>query len=188
MRTTTNRHRERGAALMEFALVLPLMLMLLVAGIDFGHLIQTRLILTNVSREGGSVASRSMDITPELTSMVLMSSAPLNLAGADGRVYITRIKAGTGKDQPKPTISTQIWTGLMAKPSRISASSSTLGLTSKLYQRLCYRVTNGSADIPEVTVVEVIHRYRPITPLPGFMAGMLDVDDGGFVISSKAVF
>src|SRR5436190_15564422 len=105
----TIRNHERGMALMEFALVLPLILMLLVAGIDFGHLIQTRLILTNVSREGGSVASRTTSITPELTNMVLASGSPLNLAGGDGRVYITRIAAGASKDTPKPTIAKQIF-------------------------------------------------------------------------------
>jgi Flp pilus assembly protein TadG len=184
----TDRNHERGMALMEFALVLPLMLMLLVAGIDFGHLIQTRLILTNVSREGGSVASRTTSITPELTNMVLASGSPLNLAGGDGRVYITRIAAGTSTSTPKPTIAKQIFAGLLAKPSKVSTLSATLGLSPRLYDRLVYKTTNGTADISEVTVVEVIYRYRPITPLPGFMAGMLDVDNGGFVISSKAVF
>lgn len=181
-------HPERGAALVEFALILPLVLMLLVASIDFGHLIQTRLILTNVSREGGSVASRTSSLSSDLTNMVLASSSPLNLAGADGRVYITRIKAGTSSATPKPTIATQINAGQLAKPSRITGASSTLGLTPRLYNRLVFKTANGTADITEVTVVEVIYKYRPITPLPGFMAGMLDADNGGFAISSKAVF
>ena len=178
----------RGAALVEFAVVLPFLLLILMATIDFGHLIQTRLIITNVSREGGSIASRAQTITSDNTDMVVASGAPLQLSGADGRVYITRIKAGINKDSPKPTILTQLTSGGLSVASKIQGSGATLGLTQALYDHLVFKTANNSADIPEVTAVEIIYKYRPITPLPNFIAGMLNADGGGFVISSKAVF
>jgi hypothetical protein len=179
---------ERGASLVEFAVVLPFMLLLLMATIDFGHLIQTRLILTNVAREGASIGSRAATVTTDLTTMVVASSAPLLMSGADGRVYVTRILAGANKNAPKPTIQTQLSSGGLAKPSQIVAGSGTLGLTQKIYDHLTFKTANSTADIAQVTVVEVIYKYRPITPLPGFIQGMLNSDGGGFVISSKAVF
>jgi Flp pilus assembly protein TadG len=179
---------SRGAALIEFAVVLPFLLLLLMATIDFGHLIQTRLIITNVSREGGSIASRAAVLDASMTNMVVASGAPLPLAGGDGRVYITKIKAGATKASPKPTIQTQLTAGSLTSASRITGASGTLGLTQKVYDHLTFKVANNTADIPEATIVEVIYKYRPITPLPGFIQGMLNSDGGGFIISSKAVF
>ena len=178
----------RGSALVELAVVLPFMLLLLMAMIDFGHLIQTRLIITNLSREGASIASRSPAVTTSITNMVVASGSPLQLSGTDGRIYVTRIKAGASSGSPKPTILTQLSSGTLAVPSKIVAGSATLGLTQKLYDHLVFRTANSTADIAECTAVEVIYKYRPITPLPNFIAGMLNADGGGFVISSKAVF
>ena len=39
------RNTERGAAAVEFALVLPLLVMLLMGVMDFGHLTSTRITL-----------------------------------------------------------------------------------------------------------------------------------------------
>ena len=182
------RQGARGTSIAEFAFVLPFMLLLLMATIDFGHLIQTRLIVTNVAREGASIGSRATVVTSDITTMVVASAAPLLLSGLDGKVYVTRIKAGVDKNAPKPTIQTQIYTGSLAKPSQIATVSSTLGLTQKIYNHLVFNTTNNTADIREVTVVEVMYKYRPITPLPGFVQGMLNADGGGFVVFSKAVY
>ena len=49
------RH-ERGAAMVETALILPLLLLVSVAIFEFGHAFQTWQILTNAAREGARVA------------------------------------------------------------------------------------------------------------------------------------
>jgi len=43
---------QRGAAVVEFALVLPLLLMILVGIVEFGLLFYNKQVLTNASREG----------------------------------------------------------------------------------------------------------------------------------------
>lgn len=48
--------RRRGAAIVEFAVVLPLLLMLLFGIIDFGWIFMVRQTLTNAAREGCRVA------------------------------------------------------------------------------------------------------------------------------------
>lgn len=50
-----HRHDE-GAELVEFALVLPLMLLVLLAILDFGLLFQRYHVVTNAAREGARVA------------------------------------------------------------------------------------------------------------------------------------
>jgi hypothetical protein len=179
---------SRGTAIIEFALVLPLLLIIVMGTVDFGHLIQTRLIMTNLSREGASIASRQETLDPSLTNMLVASASPLDMAGVDGRIFMTRIKAGTDVDNPKPTIETQVNRGGLVTTSRISGTKANLGLTDKVYDHLVFNAVNGSADIPEVTVVEVVYKYRPITPLPAFMGGILKQDGGGMIIASKAVF
>ena len=53
---------ERGAELIEFALIFPLLLLVLVGMIDFGFLFQRYEVLTNAAREGARIA-----VLPEYT-------------------------------------------------------------------------------------------------------------------------
>jgi hypothetical protein len=188
----------RGVALIEFAMILPLLLLMALAIIDIGRLIQVRLIVTNVAREGGSLASRQSTLDAGLIGL-LQSSAnpPMNLSGANGKICITRIHAGTGPAPNNvPTITTQFTGGSLAWNSSIRANLTRLGLSQRLYNHLVYRVqpTNppqSASDITEITVVEVYSKYRPITPLPNFMLKdvlLRDVNHTGMVVSSKAIF
>ena len=93
-RPFTGRNGERGTALIEFALVLPILIILLLVTVDFGRLIQARLIISNVSREGGSIAARQTTVDTSLTTVLKESGKPLNLIGADGKIIITRIDGG----------------------------------------------------------------------------------------------
>jgi Flp pilus assembly protein TadG len=51
------RRSERGAELVEFALVLPLLLVVFAAIVDFGFLFQRFEVVTNAAREGARIAS-----------------------------------------------------------------------------------------------------------------------------------
>jgi Flp pilus assembly protein TadG len=46
------RHNERGVAIVEFAIVLPLLLMLVLGTIEFGRAYNTQLSVTHAAREG----------------------------------------------------------------------------------------------------------------------------------------
>src|SRR6266850_3016097 len=118
MRPPIPFHREaeagppvRGTALIEFVLSLPFLLILVFGTVDFGHLVQDRLILTNVSREGASIASREGVIDPAITALLQASGAPLDLAGADGKVIVTRLLAGQSAEEPDPKVAAQIVRG-----------------------------------------------------------------------------
>lgn len=181
-------HASRGVAIIEFAFVLPLILIMILISIDFGRLIQTRLTVSNASREGGSVASRMRPIDNGILGLLQSTAAPLNLRGADAKVYVTRIVAGPDRDDRDPTVAAQFTMGSLGAASRIDPSSPTLGLTQKIYDHLVYRERQNTADITDVTIVEVSYKYRPITPLPNFIRGVLLADDGGTILTSRAVF
>jgi hypothetical protein len=55
--TTAPLPSERGAALVEFALALPLLLVVIGGIVDFGFLFQRYEVLTNAAREGARLAS-----------------------------------------------------------------------------------------------------------------------------------
>lgn len=48
---------EKGQSLVEFALVIPLLLLILMAIIEFGFLFNSYLVISNASREGARLAS-----------------------------------------------------------------------------------------------------------------------------------
>jgi Flp pilus assembly protein TadG len=56
MAAITHRRSERGAELVEFALVFPLLLLVSLGIIDFGLLFQRYEVLTNAAREGARVS------------------------------------------------------------------------------------------------------------------------------------
>ena len=56
-RPKTNGRGERGAALVEFALAVPLLLVVIAGIVDFGFVFQRYEVITNAAREGARLAS-----------------------------------------------------------------------------------------------------------------------------------
>lgn len=75
-----NRHGERGQALLEFALAVPLFLMLILAAIEFGLLINGHMVLANAVREGARAASLGQSVS-QVNSRVISMSQRLNVTG-----------------------------------------------------------------------------------------------------------
>jgi len=182
------RRNERGAALVELALLLPILVVLAFGVIDLGRLIHARLVVTNVSREGGSLASRDIQTGNNLITMLQSSAAPFNLQ-TQGRIYIIRINAGETRFDPLPYIDSKFSGGAYNVGSSITGNVGDTpgGLSSTLYNHLRYNTTNKTSDLSEISVVEVFYHYRPITPLPNFVQNLFPVN-GGILIGSRAIF
>ena len=73
------RHRERGTALIEAAITLPLLLMLMVGIFEVGRAYQTWQVVTNAAREGARLST-----TPSAT--VDTAKAIVNKYLADGQL------------------------------------------------------------------------------------------------------
>ncbi|MBA2302712.1 MAG: pilus assembly protein [Acidobacteria bacterium] len=61
---------QRGAELIEFALIFPLLLLVVLGIIDFGFLFQRYEVLTNATREGARMAVLPGYTTPDVKSRV----------------------------------------------------------------------------------------------------------------------
>lgn len=181
---------QQGTATVELAIILPLMLIILFAIVDFGKLINVRYEIAKLAQQGGLMASRdvrqSSDIATLITTLQSMGNESLGLTGTAqqlanmGNIYIWRIETGTS-----PTITMSGNSGALTVTPSISSSYTKLGLSDALYTSLS---TSSGPDITQVTVVEVFYKYQPITPLSNLIRGLLTGSGGGFIVSSKAVY
>ena len=186
---SVRRDGERGAALLELALLLPILVVLAFGVIDLGRLVHARLVVTNVCREGGSLASRDIQTGNNLIAMLQSSATPFNLQ-AQGRIYVTKIKAGETQAHSLPYIDSRFQGGAYAVSSSIGGNvgQAPTGLSTTLYNHLRFEpAPQNTSDISEISIVEVFYYYRPITPLPNFVQNLFPVN-GGILIGSRAIF
>ena len=94
-----HQDRERGAAAVEFALVLPVLLLLLVGIIEFGRLYNAQIVITNAARE----AARTMAITEDAAAATAAAEA---VAGG----YTVNVAPGTcvSDAQVTSTVTSQV--------------------------------------------------------------------------------
>ena len=94
------RRAVRGIAAVEFAIVLPLLALLLFMVVDLSRAIQAKIILLNISREGANLASRSTtDLngsSQTIMNALAASTPPLDM-NKRGMIYITKIMGYTAK-------------------------------------------------------------------------------------------
>ncbi|WBS04879.1 pilus assembly protein [Pseudoduganella sp. SL102] len=90
--------RQRGIAAVEFALILPILLMLLFGMIDAGRALQANIIMVNIGREGANMVARGntpLETGSQDIIYLLMASAPPLDVNKRGMVYITRVMGVT---------------------------------------------------------------------------------------------
>jgi len=88
---------ERGAALVEMALVLGLLLLLVMGIVDLGRAYNNYMIITNASREGARYGSRYPNDGPGIISATRTEATNSGILPTDIRVTITCLNAPTGQ-------------------------------------------------------------------------------------------
>lgn len=94
-----SRPRAKGSALIELALVLPVLLVLVFGVVDFARAIQYSNVLVSISREGANLASRTGETPQNILRALVDTAAPLKMS-TDGMVYLSRVVGradGTGQ-------------------------------------------------------------------------------------------
>lgn len=101
------RRRAAGLAAVEFALLLPVLVVLLLALIDIARGLQANMILINLSREAANLASRGKlqlsENAQSVIGQVAASAPPLNM-NTLGMIYITRIMGQTSGGTTKSIV------------------------------------------------------------------------------------
>ena len=124
-----NRKYSAGLAAVEFALLVPLLLLLAIPLFDLARLIQANLILINLSREGANLALRmgTCPIPTQAYPQCIMdkiaeATPPLNMA-ANGMIYISKIM-GNGAGKQNSILEQYRWTQGSNQSSRVWSCSS----------------------------------------------------------------
>ena len=81
---------HKGTSVLEFALLLPLLLLLLIGMVDLCVLLDSELRLTHLSREAANVFSRGAGFEETITALT-NAAGSLQLDGPDGKVILTKI-------------------------------------------------------------------------------------------------
>lgn len=113
-----------GTAAIEFGLVLPLLIIVLVGIVDYGQIYFTRLTMTNAAREGARVGV-TLPETEAQAAAVARATAYLEQAGVEAVV------TATTPSQSNPTVTITVTIepfepliGLVPTPDRLSVSAS----------------------------------------------------------------
>jgi Flp pilus assembly protein TadG len=118
------RRQTAGTAAIEFGLVLPLLLVVLVGIIDYGHIHFTRLTMTNAAREGARVAV-TLPADQAQAAAITAADSYLDQAGIEATVEATTPSDG----DPAVTVTITIdpfspLIGLVPTPDRLAVSAS----------------------------------------------------------------
>lgn len=89
MRKLWVRTRERGAAAVEFALVLPILVVILLGVVDFGLEINSQAIIANAAREGARTASLGGTSAEAITTVKSASASLLNISSSNPTITVT---------------------------------------------------------------------------------------------------
>jgi Flp pilus assembly protein TadG len=104
-RTDTRRRGERGAALLEAAITIPLILLVSVGIFEFGRAYQTQQVLTNAAREGARLAvlegPSDADVRTRVNSY-LTGGGLTSLS--DGNIQVNRLVPLNGATASQVTI------------------------------------------------------------------------------------
>jgi hypothetical protein len=94
MRTRHHCFRSaRGQTLIEFALVLPLALLIVLGVVEVGMMLLDEHVVTRLSREGSNLISRDTPLETAATVMTSMSARPVDFSNGS-KVIFTVLKRG----------------------------------------------------------------------------------------------
>ncbi len=154
---------ERGAALIELALCMSMLLILVFGLIDFSQIIFDNQVMTGLTREGSDLASRGGtsqgSSLADVVSALGIQGASLNIA-TRGRIFVTAV-ADDVNGNPKIVDQAESPTGI----SVTSAVGSGIGSAATMPSSAATVLQAGQT----VYVTEVFYSYTPMTPIGNFL-------------------
>ena len=174
---------HRGQSLVEFALLMPLILLVALGVIEVGYALLDQHVVTKLTREGSNLISREVSIADAVTALRTMSTRPVDFNTTRSRMIFSVIRKGTTTgtaNYDQPILYQRFeFGGLTGVQSVLRTAGSGAYQGSPDYQAV-----NGDTDtriqltsLPanltlslnsSLYVTEIFTRHDLITPLSGF--------------------
>ncbi|MGD9851945.1 MAG: TadE/TadG family type IV pilus assembly protein [Nitrospirales bacterium] len=175
-------YNERGTALLELSISIMLFLFMAFGIIEYGSMINERNALTQLSREGASIASRNLTSNQNMLDLLESTDNALKFGSNPNkyRIFLAQITAGNAAN-PTPTCALVQRGGLT---NGVQAPvPPNCDLPANLVTYLTYDAGLGTAPVQQFTVVKVYYEHDPITPF-----GNLTWYGGGGTGNAPTVF
>jgi Flp pilus assembly protein TadG len=166
---------ESGQAIMEFAAVVVMLMVLIFGAIDFCRAIYLRQEMVNLSRETANLEARgagttTMEIMTNALAAAILEAQPLGLNSSTGMVIVTAVTNVYGKGGTVSyTISQQYTAGTLA------GAQSRIGTSTNVGNAAVMPSTGGTylTSNRTVYVAEIYYQFFPITPVGNFIKAVL---------------
>jgi Flp pilus assembly protein TadG len=159
---STSRHRgslsgkivadQSGQAMLEFAIIASLLIILVFAIIDFGRAFNELQVMVELTRQGSNLASRGTSLL-DSANAVVAGDAPLNL-NSNGEVIVTSV---TNNAQGN-VITGQVSQGATSNASKIGNG---VGTPATVPASAVAMLQPGQT----IYITEVFYNYQAITPI-----------------------
>jgi hypothetical protein len=90
----------RGQSMIEFALILPLAIALVLGVVEISYYLLDQHIVTKLTREGSNLISRDASLLDARTALIGLSNGPVNFNNGNSRVIFSVIKRGATVGTP----------------------------------------------------------------------------------------
>jgi len=180
---------ERGSASIELAFSLMIFLFVAFGIVEYGSIINERNTLTQLAREGASLASRNITTSENMMDLLASTDNALDFKNQPSKyhIYLAQITAGDAVNND-PVCAVVDRGGLSSGVQPPALPNCDLPPT--LYNYLVFTPDTG-ATVEQFTVVKVYYEHDPITPVGALSAqfgwGGLSTANS-ITMSSTAIF
>jgi hypothetical protein len=182
---------EQGSVTIEFAVSSILFMFLAFATVEYGVLYSQRLGVTQLAREGASLASRNLTTNGNMMAMLQSTEGALGLNGHPEKysLHLAQINGSVGLGlNPVCTVTSS---GTLSHADiSVPAPASNCDLPQNLYDYLEWDAALGAAAVNQFTVLTVYYEHTPLTPVGGmtpFLGGP-GHQDTTLLLASRAIF
>ena len=182
--------QQEGSVSVELVVSLMLFLFIAFGVIEFGAMINERNALTQLAREGASLASRNLTTDENMMDLLESTENTLDFKGHPEkyRIFLAQVKAGKDDMNSEPTCTVVNRGELGGAEVESPADDAQCELPGSLWNYLTYDSSLGAAPAEQFTVVKVYYAHDALTPF-----GSLDWFGGGgndsrTIMVSRAIF
>lgn len=170
---------EAGQSLVEFAVVLPFLVLVAFGVIELSYALLDLHVVTSFSREGSNLISRNTSLKDAVTAMRYMTSRPLNLDDGSSKIILSvvrRVATPGAANYDRDILYQRTEYGTLAAQSRLTGGGGAFG-SAPDYQALNpdddagLRIGNLPVTLTRggtLFITEVFTRHTTLTPVDSF--------------------